>query len=130
MALRSSSSFDFSDVVHDYLRQYDELAVKGLTEVIPKVANEAAKKLRQVSPRRSGEYAKGWRVKVENKRINLGATVYGVKPTCSLAHLLEHGYLNSKGKRVGQVEHIKDVEDWAINEAVNRYIDYMEQHTI
>lgn len=130
MALRSSSKFDFSDVVQDYLRQYDDLAVKGLTEVIPKVANEAAKKLRQTSPRRTGKYAAGWRVKVENRRINLGAVVYGEKPTYALAHLLEHGHLSRNGKRVGQIEHIKDVEQWAMDEAVNRYIDYMERHTI
>ena len=131
MALRSSRKFDFADVIQEYLKQYDGLTVTALTTVIPKVGREAAKKLRQTSPKDTGEYAAGWTVKVETGRINVGATVYGKKPTYQMAHLLEHGHLTRDGKRrVGQVEHIKKVEEWAMDEAVNQFIDYMESHTI
>ena len=96
--------------------------------VIPKVAREAAKKLRQTSPKgATGEYAKHWTVKVETGRMMVGATVYGDSPTYRIAHLLEHGHAKRGGGRTSPIVHIKPVEEWAIDEAVNRFIDYMEK---
>lgn len=131
MALRSTSAFDFSNVVKEYLRAYENLTAQALTTVIPQVAKESAKQLRSVSPRgATGKYARNWTYKVETGRIHNGAVVYGNKPTYRLAHLLEHGHASRNGKRVNAIPHIKDVEEWAIDEAVNRFIDYMETHTI
>lgn len=130
MAVINSSKFNFADVVNGYLDAYNGLTAEALTTVIPKVAKDAAKKLKQTSPKETGEYAKGWRVKVETGRIRVGATVYGEKPTYAMAHLLEFGHVARNGKRVGRVEHIKQVEEWAIEEVVNQFVDYMEDHTI
>ena len=132
MALKSSSRFDFSDVIQGYLRSLDGLTAEALTTVIPKVAKESAKKLKQVSPRgATGKYAQGWTHTVEKGRIMVGATVHGKKPTYALAHLLEVGHLDRTGRRTIEAKpHIADVESWAIDEAINQFIDYMENHTI
>lgn len=131
MAVVNSNRFNFAEVIKGYLDAYNGLTAEALTTVIPKVAKESAQKLKSVSPKQTGKYASGWTYKVETGRIKVGATVYGNKPTYRLAHLLEHGHLDRTGSRtVGQVEHIKDVEEWAIDEAINQFIDYMESHTI
>lgn len=126
----NSNRFNFAEVVKKYLNEYGDYTVGVMTEEIPKVAKEAAKKLRQTSPKRTGEYARNWKSRVETGRLAVVATVYGDKPTYSLAHLLEHGHAKRGGGReVGKVEHIAPVEQWAVDEAENRIIERLERET-
>lgn len=122
----NSNRMNFEDVINGYLKEYVGETAEGLTYVIPKVAKQAARKLRKTSPKDSGDYAKGWTTKIETGRVRVGATVYGKAPTYRLAHLLEHGHARrGGGRKVDAIEHIKPVEEWAINEATNQFIDYM-----
>lgn len=129
----NSSTMNFQDTVNEFLKDYyREGVIEVVTDVIPQVAREAAKKLKQTSPKgKSGKYAKGWAVKVEKGRINVGATVYGKSGTYQLAHLLEHGHATRNG--TGRVyedtrahPHIVDVENWAANEAYDRTMHRLE----
>lgn len=126
MAVINSNRMNFEEVVNGYLKEYVGETAEGLTKVIPKVAKDAAKKLRQTSPRKGGQYAQNWAVKVETGRIRVGAVVYGKSPTYRLAHLLEKGHAKRGGGRVSPIVHIEPVEQWAIDEAVNQFIEYME----
>lgn len=128
----NSNRMNFEEVINKYLKVYVGETAEGLTYVIPKVARQAAQKLRKTSPRRpnGGEYAQNWAVKVETGRIRTGATIYGKKPTYRLAHLLEHGHARRGGGRnVDAIVHIKPVEEWAIDETINQFIDYMEKYS-
>lgn len=130
MAVINSNRMNFEEVVNGYLKQYVGETAEGLTYVIPKVARQAAKKLRKESPKgATGDYARNWKVKVETGRIRVGATVYGDSPTYRLAHLLEHGHAKRGGGRTSAIIHIKPVEEWAIDESINQFIDYMERRT-
>lgn len=123
----ANSKFDFAKVIQDYLRVYDGAAVEVLTETITEVARESVKKLKAESPKgATGDYAKNWRYTVERGRLRVGATVYGDKPTYSLAHLLEHGHAKRGGGRVAPIVHIAPVEEWATDEVVDRYVTKME----
>ena len=123
----ASNKFDFAKVIQDYLRVYDGAAVEALTETITEVARESVKKLKAESPKgATGDYAKNWRYQVERGRLRVGATVYGDKPTYSLAHLLEHGHAKRGGGRVAPIVHIAPVEEWAVDEVVDRYVTKME----
>ena len=96
---------EFSDKVNDVLERSADLT-----------ADESVEKLQNTSPRKSGDYAQGWRVKKEGKGdvIVYNATNY------QLTHLLENGHVirNKKGTygRAPAHKHIKPVETWANKE--------------
>lgn len=122
----NSSTFNFQEVVQKYLYDYHSECVEVMTEVIPKVAKDAAKKLKAESPNGPKGYAKGWTTTVEKGRLRVGAKVHGKHGTYQLAHLLEHGHAKRNGGRTAAIVHIKPVEEWAIDEATDRIIQGME----
>lgn len=129
MALKNSSTFDFSDL-SKYLRNilpadcYD-----AVSESVREVSKEAVSKLKKSSAAEfgAGPYAQGWRRRLEHNRLRVFATIYGDDPTYRLAHLLEYGHLtrNGTGRTYGSTPaypHIEDVEKWAVNEAYERTV--------
>ena len=139
MAVINSSKFDFSDVIGSELTRYGAQVQEEVYEIIPQVAKEAAKKLRSESPRskghHSGIYAKGWTATVEKGRTKFGAVVHGKKAsTYAVAHLLEKPHANRDGSRYNpehnksgkSTVHIEPVEQWAINEAIDRVLRGLE----
>lgn len=87
------------------------------------VAKEAAQKLRNTSPKRTGDYASGWGSK---KLGEMDAVVYNRKAP-GLTHLLENGHMivNKKGTfgRVSGRKHIKPVEEWGNDELPRRVME-------
>ena len=130
MATVNSSRFNLKEdidwMIMQYLRDYSGEVVGIMTTVIPEVAKEATKKLKATSPKKSGTYRKGWRYKVEKGRLTVGATIYGEYGTYQLAHLLEHGHALRQGGRSRAIVHIKPVEEWAVDEAIDRTIERLE----
>lgn len=128
MAVINSSKFNFSENIKQMLDHYliDDV-VPAMYEAIDEVSKEAVRKLKAESPRgATGKYAKGWTRKMDSKRIQVGATVYGKSGTYQLAHLLEHGHAKRGGGRVKSLVHIAPVEDWAVKEAFDRMVDKLE----
>lgn len=77
-----------------------------VSEEIETVGKEMAKELKEVSPKRTGGYAKGWRIKRESKYKIIVQN--SKKPY--LTHLLEHGHAKRNGGRVRAIPHIKPTE--------------------
>ena len=81
-----------------------------------KVSKNTAKRLKQTSPKKTGDYARGW----SRKKIEGGYVVYNrTKPR--LTHLLEYGHalanqFGSLGRRVAAHPHIKPAEQEGIKE--------------
>lgn len=139
MAVVNSSMFNFKEVVDGLMKTYMNDVLEVGFEVIPKVADEAARKLRQESKAKfppSGKhkrkYYSGWRSRREEVgRMRVVATVYGESGTYQLAHLLENGHVSRNGtgrtfKPVDGREHITSVEQWAIDKAYNNMLDKLE----
>jgi hypothetical protein len=119
---------DFALDVKKLLEQYSDDVFEAMAEVVPEVAKESAKKLKQESPKgKSGKYAKGWTSKADKGRMTTTATVYGKTGTYQLAHLLEHGHATRKGGRTKPIVHIKPVEEWATEEVISRTAGRIEK---
>lgn len=116
------------------LDEYTEEAIEASDEAIKSVADEAADKLRNTSPRRTkgktaGDYAKGWAVKTlkKGKYIGIfastGEYVVHNRTNYHLTHLLEKGHeiVNAKGSygHTRPIEHIAPVEEWAEGEVIS-----------
>lgn len=111
--MAESVSVQMQKILDEYSREVQD----ATNSAIDKTARESARMLKSSSPKKSGDYASGWRVKTLDKhgRIN-NKVVYNAKAP-GLTHLLENGHVikNKKGTygRTRPVKHIKPVELWA-----------------
>ena len=109
MAKTESVSVQMKELLDEINLEVKESAKDGIRDI----SKEAVQKLRNTSPKKTGDYAKGWAVKRES---DLDVVVYN-RTDWQLTHLLEDGHrvVNKKGEygRVNGVKHIAPVEEWA-----------------
>lgn len=99
----------FSKAVGDIVNKYGDDVRYALEDAIKDTAREAQKELRQTSPKRTGDYAAGWRSENTGNRIAPSQTIYNQKP--GLPHLLEFGHAKRGGGRTKAQPHIAPVSD-------------------
>ena len=102
------------------LDEYSE-RVQNVTNVaMARVARECVNQLRNTSPEKTGDYARGWAIKKMTARGKISDIVVHNRTEYSLTHLLEFGHVvrNAKGTfgRAPAHPHIKPVEEWANSE--------------
>lgn len=126
---KKANETTFADTVNEVLQHYGTSVVDSMYEIIPQVAREACNKLRRGSetPRKTGDYARSWKIKPEKSRLRMHTTIYSDKPEYRLTHLLEHGHAKRGGGRVEGHPHIAPVEKWANDEAWDRIILRLEK---
>jgi len=79
------------------------------------LGKEAVKELKSNSPKDTGDYRKGWRLKKEKDKV----TVHN-KTAYQLTHLLEKGHANRDGGRTSAQPHIGPVEERVVAEFIER----------
>lgn len=93
--------------------------VAGISEQIEadkkEVATELKQHLTQESPKLTGDYRKGWRVKKQGKKY-----IVHNKTEYQLTHLLEHGHAKRGGGRVEARVHIAPAEERFVREFLDR----------
>lgn len=109
------SNFNSILNVNEILEEYSEEIQEEITEAAQKIAKEGALKLQETSPKRTGKYRKGWKVKT-NKGKGFVSCIIHNSTNYQLTHLLENGHLNRDGSKTAAKVHIKPVEEQAINE--------------
>lgn len=108
----ADSILDIKDILNDYSDDIQE----AITEEAQKVAKEGASKLKQTSPKRTGKYSKGWRVKTEKGKGFVECTIHNAT-NYQLTHLLEKPHLKRNGGLTKAQVHIAPVE----SECISKY---------
>lgn len=102
------------------LDEYDDEVKQASRESMKEEARDVSKKLRAVSPKKTGAYASGW----GSKQLDADTAVVYNKKMPGLTHLLENGHVirNKKGTygRVAARKHIAPVAAWAEGDLVQR----------
>lgn len=104
------------------LSDYGDAVSAGLAVEVGKAGRIALKSVRNGSPKKTGAYRKGWKIKTEKQTLNddvASVTVYN-KDRGYLTHLLENGHQKAGGGRVAAIPHIKPAEEEARQ--------YLEEH--
>ena len=101
---------DLADAVSRELAAYDQDVTDGLKKEVKQVAKDVVAELKQTSPRNTGDYAKGWKSRVEYESPeDIRVRVYNSKKP-QLTHLLENGHAKQNGGRVNGTPHIGPAE--------------------
>ena len=118
MAKTGSVSIQMREILDEFSDKVNEVLEKSADTV----SREAVDRLHNTSPRKSGDYARGWTVNKESAK----EVIVHNSDHYQLTHLLENGHVirNKKGTygRAPAHKHIKPVETWA-NKEFQRVIE-------
>ena len=106
---------DLTIEIEKALKEYTEEVEEAVAQIIEEDVKEAVKELKDVSPKKTGEYAKGWTSKKEMTDGGIKMTIYN-KTKPQLTHLLEFGHAKRGGGRVSARPHIAPVEEKLIDQ--------------
>ena len=101
--------------INDILNEYSSDVQEAITEEAQRRAKEAATELKNTSPKRTGKYSKGWRVKTTKGKGYIDCIVHNAT-SYQLTHLLEKPHLKRNGGITTPKVHIKPVEEKVIRE--------------
>lgn len=99
---------DLSAQIAKSLSEYTDKVKDVLETTSEEVSKETVKKLKEISPKRTGKYARAW---TRKKTLN-GYVVYNKR--YYLTHLLEKGHAKRGGGRVQGKAHIKPAEVFSV----------------
>lgn len=116
-----------SEIFDDYQRDFK----RKVNNSVDKVGKESVNKLKNTSPSKTGDYARGWRLKRERGRNGINDVTIHNATDYHLTHLLENGHVvrNKKGTygRAPAHKHIAPVEEYFNTEVVEEIQRELEQ---
>lgn len=109
---------DLQKEIMNNLNKYSKILAEDVQKAQKETASTLKDQVKANSPKKTGSYETGWRIKKEgNKLILHNKTDY------QLTHLLEHGHAKKNGGRVAAQVHIRPAEQTA----VTNYLQKIEQ---
>ena len=110
---------DLSEQILAAMQQYTGIVSDTVDQIMNDVGKQAKQRVKSASPKRTGAYKRGWKVTAERQNGVISVTVHN--KNFRITHLLEDGHKTRNGKgRVAAQPHIRQVEDWAEQEVMNR----------
>ena len=106
-----NSILDIKEILNEYSDDIQEAITKNAQEV----AKKGVAELKNTSPKRTGEYRKGWRVKTDKGRGYVECTIHNAT-NYQLTHLLEKPHALRNGRTSRPQVHIAPVEQQCISE--------------
>lgn len=111
------SDIDIGAAIMKELQNYSNDVVEKVNTSSKEYANKLKKELQENSPKKTGDYKKGWRVKQVYKSHTLSQYVVHNATDYQLTHLLEFGHAIKGGtRRVKPIPHIAPAEEKIVNE--------------
>ena len=101
---------ELADEVVSALETYTEEITEEIKFEVTKAANYAKEIVKAASPELTGDYKKGWAVKVVYDSVNDRRVIIYNRTDYQLTHLLEYGFVGRDGKRVEGQPHIADAQ--------------------
>ena len=117
------------EAIKKVLDDYEGEISGNVDNITKKIGQKGAAALRQESAQKfnGNKYRKSWTSRYEQTRLASKVTLYSKMP--GLPHLLENGHAKRGGGRTNPYEHIRPVEEWAIDEVIDRTITKVERQT-
>ena len=112
------------DAVRAELEQYASEVQEEVDSAVVRVARRCLAQIRGNSPKKTGDYRKGWTMKTEKGRLNTVALIYN-RTRYFLIHLLEFGYQKVTGGRVEGEPHVEPAEQQAERELLTEITDIL-----
>lgn len=101
--------------VNDILNEYSNDIQEAITNEAQIIAKQGVSDLKNTSPKRTGKYARGWRVKTEKGKGYIECIIHNATDY-QLTHLLEKPHLKRNGGFTTPKPHIKPVEEKVVKE--------------
>lgn len=111
--------------IADILDEYSNDIQEAITERAIKVAKQGANDLKANSPKRTGDYKKGWRVKTAKGKGFVSCIIHNAT-NYQLTHLLEKPHLKRNGGLTTPKVHIAPVEEKSIKQYEQEVINVIE----
>lgn len=105
--------------VKEILNEYSEDIQSAITEEAQLVAKKGVAELKNKSPKRTGKYRSGWRVKTTKGKGFVECIVHNATDW-QLTHLLEKPHLLRNGRKSTPQVHIKPVEEQCVSDFENK----------
>lgn len=122
---------DFAQEVEFVLDSYGDEVKHSVHDAVKSVAQRCLKRIKAKSPRLTGDYEKGWRIKTQsNGWMKLPTYVIHNETKYQLIHLLEFGHAKSNGGRTPAFPHVRPAADAAEKELVDAVASALENEAV
>lgn len=109
---------DLEQAVRDELEQYGVEVREAVDAAVLRVARSCLAQIRRNSPRRTGDYRKGWTMLTQRGLLSTVAIIYN-RARWFLIHLLEFGHQKASGGRQAGHPHIAPAAEDADRELMS-----------
>lgn len=117
---------NLTDAIMHELRQYNENVDEIVADAVDKTARKTASRLKRTSPKLTGDYQKGWRVRLVTEKKGRYVKEVHNATDYQLTYLLEKGHAKPGGGMVDARVHIEPAEQEANEELVRMIKEALE----